>query len=34
MYCRMDVSGSLCEREKDLDNRFYMLLNLFVKRRY
>ena len=30
----MDVSGSMGEREKDLAKRFYMLLYLFLKRRY
>ena len=33
MFCLMDVSGSMGEREKDLAKRFYMLLHLFLKRR-
>ncbi len=34
MFCLMDVSGSMGEREKDLAKRFYMLLHLFLCRRY
>lgn len=34
MFCLMDVSGSMGEREKDLAKRFYMLLHLFLKRCY
>ncbi len=34
MFCLMDVSGSMGEREKDLAKRFYMLLHLFLTRRY
>ncbi len=34
MFCLMDVSGSMGEREKDLAKRFYILLHLFLKRRY
>ena len=34
MFCLMDVSGSMGEREKDLAKRFYMVLHLFLKRRY
>lgn len=34
MFCLMDVSGSMGEREKDLAKRFYLLLFLFLKRRY
>ncbi|WOI52796.1 YeaH/YhbH family protein [Parvularcula sp. LCG005] len=34
MFCLMDVSGSMGEREKDLAKRFYMLLYLFLKKRY
>jgi uncharacterized protein len=34
MFCLMDVSGSMGEREKDLAKRFYMLLHLYLKRRY
>src|SRR5205085_3671626 len=34
MFCHIDVSGSMGEREKDLAKRFYVLLHLFLKRRY
>ncbi len=34
MFCLMDVSGSMGEREKDLAKRFFMLLHLFLRRRY
>ena len=34
MFCLMDVSGSMTEDMKDLAKRFYMLLYLFLKRRY
>lgn len=34
MFCLMDVSGSMGEREKGLAKRFYMLLFLFLQRRY
>jgi len=34
MFCLMDVSGSMGEREKELAKRFFMLLHLFLKRRY
>ncbi|MGV6819267.1 MAG: YeaH/YhbH family protein [Parvularcula sp.] len=34
MFCLMDVSGSMGEREKDLAKRFYMLLYMFLKRKY
>lgn len=34
MFCLMDVSGSMGEREKDLAKRFYLLLYLFLRRRY
>ena len=34
MFCLMDVSGSMAEHMKDLAKRFYMLLYLFLKRRY
>ncbi|TGT88559.1 MULTISPECIES: YeaH/YhbH family protein [unclassified Mesorhizobium] len=34
MFCLMDVSGSMGEREKDLAKRFFVLLHLFLKRRY
>ncbi|ESZ39956.1 YeaH/YhbH family protein [Mesorhizobium sp. L2C066B000] len=34
MFCLMDVSGSMGQREKDLAKRFFVLLHLFLKRRY
>lgn len=34
MFCLMDVSGSMTEHMKDLAKRFYMLLHLFLGRRY
>jgi uncharacterized sporulation protein YeaH/YhbH (DUF444 family) len=34
MFCLMDVSASMGEREKDLAKRFFVLLHLFLKRRY
>ncbi len=34
MFCLMDVSGSMGEREKELAKRFFILLHLFLKRRY
>lgn len=34
MFCLMDVSGSMTEEMKDLAKRFYMLLYLFLQRRY
>jgi uncharacterized sporulation protein YeaH/YhbH (DUF444 family) len=34
MFCLMDVSGSMDERKKDLAKRFYMLLYLFLTRKY
>ena len=34
MFCLMDVSGSMGEREKDLAKRFFMLLHLFLQRHY
>ena len=34
MFCLMDVSGSMGEHEKDLAKRFFMLLHLFLERRY
>lgn len=34
MFCLMDVSGSMGEREKTLAKRFFVLLHLFLKRRY
>jgi uncharacterized sporulation protein YeaH/YhbH (DUF444 family) len=34
MFCLMDVSGSMGPREKDLAKRFFVLLHLFLQRRY
>jgi uncharacterized sporulation protein YeaH/YhbH (DUF444 family) len=34
MFCLMDVSGSMTEHMKDLAKRFFMLLHLFLARRY
>ncbi len=34
MFCLMDVSGSMSEHMKDLAKRFYMLLYVFLTRRY
>ena len=34
MFCLMDVSASMGEREKDLAKRFFVLLHLFLNRRY
>ncbi len=34
MFCLMDVSGSMGPREKDLAKRFFILLHLFLERRY
>lgn len=34
MFCLMDVSGSMGEREKDLAKRFFVLLHMFLSRRY
>ena len=34
MFCLMDVSGSMGQREKDLAKRFFVLLHLFLERRY
>lgn len=34
MFCVMDVSYSMTEEEKDIAKRFFMLLNLFLKRKY
>jgi hypothetical protein len=34
MFCLMDVSGSMTEHMKDLAKRFYILLYIFLKRRY
>ena len=34
MFCLMDVSGSMTEAMKDLAKRFFMLLHVFLTRRY
>lgn len=34
MFCVMDVSGSMGEKEKELAKRFYLLLYLFLQRKY
>jgi len=34
MFCLMDVSGSMTEHMKDLAKRFYILLYIFLTRRY
>jgi uncharacterized protein len=34
MFCLMDVSGSVTEHMKDLAKRFYMLLYVFLMRKY
>lgn len=34
VFCLMDVSGSMQEREKDLAKRFFLLLHLFLTRGY
>ena len=34
MFCLMDVSGSMGQHEKDLAKRFFILLHLFLERRY
>lgn len=34
MFCLMDVSGSMSEDMKDMAKRFFMLLYLFLERRY
>jgi uncharacterized sporulation protein YeaH/YhbH (DUF444 family) len=34
MFCLMDVSGSMTEHMKGLAKRFYVLLYIFLKRRY
>jgi uncharacterized sporulation protein YeaH/YhbH (DUF444 family) len=34
MFCLMDVSGSMTEAMKDLAKRFFMLLYVFLQRRY
>jgi uncharacterized sporulation protein YeaH/YhbH (DUF444 family) len=34
MFCLMDVSGSMSESMKDLSKRFFLLLHVFLERRY
>lgn len=34
MFCLMDVSGSMDENKKDLAKRFFMLLYLFLQKKY
>ncbi len=34
MFCLMDVSASMTERLKDLAKRFFILLNIFLRRHY
>ncbi|HUZ75029.1 MAG TPA: YeaH/YhbH family protein [Stellaceae bacterium] len=34
MFCLMDVSGSMTEAMKDLAKRFFLLLHVFLERRY
>lgn len=34
MFCMLDVSGSMGENEKDCAKRFFILLNLFLRRHY
>ena len=34
MFCLMDVSGSMTEAMKDLAKRFFLLLHVFLSRRY
>jgi uncharacterized protein len=34
MFCLMDVSGSMTEHMKDLAKRFYVLLYIFLRRKY
>lgn len=34
VFCLMDVSGSMQEREKELAKRFFLLLHLFLEQRY
>jgi uncharacterized sporulation protein YeaH/YhbH (DUF444 family) len=34
MFCLMDVSGSMTEGMKDLAKRFFLLLHLFLQRKY
>ncbi|OGG61914.1 hypothetical protein A3C87_00770 [Candidatus Kaiserbacteria bacterium RIFCSPHIGHO2_02_FULL_49_34] len=34
MFCLMDVSGSMTEKDKEIAKRFYILLYLFLRRAY
>ena len=34
MFCVMDISASMQEKEKDIAKRFFMLLHMFLKRKY
>jgi len=34
MFCLMDVSGSMGQKEKEIAKRFYLLLYLFLQRKY
>lgn len=34
VFCLMDVSGSMGEKEKDIAKRFFLLLYLFLQRKY
>ena len=34
MFCLMDVSASMRQREKDLAKRFFILLHMFLRRQY
>ena len=34
MFCMMDVSGSMTEQMKELAKRFFLLLHVFLERRY
>jgi uncharacterized sporulation protein YeaH/YhbH (DUF444 family) len=34
MFCLMDVSGSMSEQMKDMAKRFFLLLHVFLERRY
>lgn len=34
MFCLMDISGSMGQREKDLAKRFFFLLHMFLRRKY
>ncbi len=34
MFCLMDVSGSMSENMKDIAKRFFLLLHVFLERRY